>query len=142
MDSQSLPEDPFDRTLSRLIGLPGGAHTKPTLVQAIDFYGHTAQFTIQTVRTEEGETVFVTSMSAEKAVRYVLPAKVADVIARQRDTVSTLIRKRIGKERAATLKASGKLRGGFSPEARAKALVTRKRKALKRRELKAQRRNA
>src|SRR5262245_59756368 len=35
----ALPTDQFDKLLSRLIGLPNGAHTQPTVVQSLDFYG-------------------------------------------------------------------------------------------------------
>lgn len=48
--TEHLPSDEFDKLLSRVIGLPNGAHTQPAVVQAIDFYGHTTSFMIQTVR--------------------------------------------------------------------------------------------
>ena len=41
--SAGLPSDPFDRLLSRMMGLPNGAHTLPTVVQVIDFYGNITQ---------------------------------------------------------------------------------------------------
>jgi hypothetical protein len=127
----TLPTDPFDRILAQVIGLPPGVHTKPSLVQAIDFYGHSSQFTVQTIRTEDGDYVFITTMSAGKAERYVLPPKVSETIARQRDTMSTKVRSKIGKERAEQLRAEGKL-PTLSPEARAKGLKARQEKAAKR----------
>jgi len=59
----TLPTDQFDKLLSRLIGLPNGAHTQPTVVQAVDFYGNTTSYMVQTVKTEEGPTVFLTQVN-------------------------------------------------------------------------------
>lgn len=38
-----LPTDPFDQALARLTGLPNGAHTQPTVIQDVDFYGNTTR---------------------------------------------------------------------------------------------------
>lgn len=105
--SASLPSDEFDRLLSRQIGLPNGAHTQPAVVQAIDFYGHTTAFMIQTVKTDEGVTAFVTQVNAHGSVRYTLPAHVLTVIDRQRAALTTKIRRRHGKRIAEERKAAG-----------------------------------
>lgn len=103
----ALPSDPFDKLLSRLIGLPNGAHTQPTVVQAMDFYGHTTSFMIQTVRTDEGVTAFVTQVNAEGSVRSILPANVLAVIDRQRASITTKLRRRHGRRIAEERKAAG-----------------------------------
>ncbi len=103
----SLPSDPFDKLLSRLIGLPNGAHAQPTVVQAMDFYGHTTSFMIQTVRTDEGVTAFVTQVNAQGSVRTILPANVLAVIDRQRAAITTKLRRRNGRRIAEDRAAAG-----------------------------------
>lgn len=106
------PTDSFDKLLSSLIGLPNGAHTKPTVVQVIDFYGHTTSYMIQTVRTDEGITSFVTQVNAQGSVRSILPHQVLSVIDRQRSSITTKLRRRHGKRLAEERAADG-IKPGF-----------------------------
>lgn len=99
--------DPFDKLLSSMIGLPNGAHTQPTVVQAIDFYGNTTSFMIQTVRTDEGVTAFVTQVNASGSQRSILPQNVLAVIDRQRAAITTKLRRRHGKRIAEERMAAG-----------------------------------
>lgn len=135
-DQQSavLPTDQFDKLLSRLIGLPNGAHTQPAVVQAVDFYGNTTSYMVQTVKTEEGPTIFVTQVNAAGSARFILPPAVLRVIDRQRDATTTIVRRRHGKRLAEE-------RGPmvFTPEMRAKALVARRQKAAEKQARKARR---
>lgn len=108
----ALPSDQFDKLLSRLMGLPNGAHTQPAVVQSIDFYGNTTSFMIQTVRTDEGATAFITQVNAQGSARYILPPKVLEALDRQRDALTTKIRRRHGKRIAEERKAAG-LQPGF-----------------------------
>ena len=126
-EEKTLPTDIFDRALSRLMGLPNGAHTQPTVVQAIDFYGNTTSFMVQTVKTDEGSTVFITQVNAEKSDRYILPMAVLKVIDRQRASTITQIRRRHGRRLAETRDAPV-----FTPEMRAKGLATRRAKSAAR----------
>lgn len=105
--SATLPTDQFDKLLSRLVGLPNGAHTQPSVVQSIDFYGNTTSFMVQTVRTDEGATTFVTQVNAQGSARYILPPNVLALIARQRDAITTKIRRRHGRRIAEERKAAG-----------------------------------
>lgn len=103
--------DPFDKMLSGLIGLPNGAHTKPAVVQHIDFYGNATTFIVQTVRTDETVTAFVTQVSSNGAVRSILPGAVLAVIDRQRESITTKLRRRNGKRIAEERKLAGKTPG-------------------------------
>jgi hypothetical protein len=103
----SATTDPFDSMLSRMLGLPNGAHCSPTVVQSIDFYGNTTSYMIQTVRTDEGVTSFVTQVNAQGSQRYILPTTVLAVIDRQRDSITTQLRRRHGKRIAEDRKARG-----------------------------------
>jgi hypothetical protein len=132
--SAVLPTDPFELALSGLIGLPNGAHTAPAVVQALDFYGNLSRYIVQTVKWEEGHTVFVTlvNTNGQPAINLMLPPAVMAAIGRQQDSVSTMVRRRHGKRLAEQRAADGH-RPVFTPEMRAKALATRKAKAAKRR---------
>lgn len=110
--------DPFDRMLSDMMGLPNGAHTQPTVIQAIDFYGNITSYMIQTVRTEEGVTAFVTQVNAAGSVRYILPQKVLATLDRQRDAITTKLRRRHGR-RIAEERAAAGIKPGFMRKKRA-----------------------
>jgi len=129
--SSVLPTDPFDLHLSKLIGLPNGAHVQPAVVQDIDYYGNVTAYMVQTVKTDTGQTVFVTQVGAREPKRYILPPAVLRLIDRQRDATTTQIRRRHGKRLAAERAATGDT-NPFTPAMRAKALATRKRKAAQR----------
>ena len=107
MSDKLLPSSQFDRTLSRLLGLPNGAHTQPHVVQDVDFYGNSTQYIVQTVKTEEGATVFLRTVNADGAKEMILPPKVLALIDRQRDTTVTQVRRRIGKRLAEERRARG-----------------------------------
>lgn len=106
-----VTKNPFDALLSRSIGLPNGAHTQPSVVQHIDFYGNTTSYMIQTVRTDEGVTSFVTQVDANGSQRYVLPSSVLGTIDRQRDSLTTKIRRRHGRRIAEERRARGEQPG-------------------------------
>jgi hypothetical protein len=127
MDTQTLPIDQFDKLLSRLTGLPNGAHTQPSVVQDVDFYGNTTSYMVQTVRTESGPTIFVTQVNAAGSSRFILPPAVVRTIDRQKDATTTQIRRRHGIRLAEERGASP-----FTPEMREKARAARVRNALKR----------
>ena len=114
----SRTSDPFDKLLSSLIGLPNGAHTQPTVIQSIDFYGNTTSFMIQTVRTDEGVTAFVTQVNAQGSVRTILPQNVLNTIDRQRAAITTKLRRRHGRRLAEERAAAG-IKPGFMKKKRA-----------------------
>lgn len=117
--TEAVTKDPFDRLLSSMIGLPNGAHTSPSVVQHIDFYGNATSYMIQTVRSEEGVVAFITQVTASGSVRYMLPQAVLQVIDRQRDSVTTQLRRRHGRRIAEERAAAGH-EPGFMKAARAK----------------------
>ncbi len=101
------PSDPFDKLLSSLIGLPNGAHTKPAVIQDIDFYGNATSYMVQTVRTDESITAFVTQVNAAGSVRSILPQSVLLVIDRQRASITKKLRRRNGQRIAEERMAAG-----------------------------------
>jgi hypothetical protein len=117
--SAARASDPFDRMLSGMIGLPNGAHTKPAVVQAIDFYGNATTYIIQTVRTDESVTAFVTQVSAQGAARTILPTAVLTTIDRQRESITKKLRSRHGRRIAEERKAAG-IEPGFMKHKRKK----------------------
>lgn len=105
--------DKFDRMLGALAGLPDVAHSKPsTVVAVVPIIGETQTFIIQTYRQREvGDTIFLQYMDGERHVRMVIPPAAADAILRQRDSLTTKVRRIVGKNSAAARKARGELPG-------------------------------
>jgi hypothetical protein len=101
--------DKFDRLLGALHELPDVTRTKPTtLVVTTPIIGASQTFIVQTLRQrEKGDTIFLQYMDADGAVRIAIPPEVADAIARQRDSLTTKVRKRVGRETAQARKARG-----------------------------------
>lgn len=125
--SPVLPTDPFDIALADKMGHQDGAHTAQHTVQTIDPYGNSTTHIVQTVRTAEGDHAFIQQADASGLRRFILPPKVLALIDRQRETTTTIIRRRHGRRLA-------EQRGPvtFTPEMRKKALETRRRKAAER----------
>lgn len=117
--SPGMP-DQYDRLLGALDGLPGVLATKPAIAQQLTpILGTSQTFVIRTVRQQERDeqndsatpaafTVFLEHTSRETGlIRLVLPPKVTDLIARQRDALTALARKRTAKRVAQERKARG-----------------------------------
>lgn len=104
--------DPFDRAHGVIAGLPDTLKTKPTTVMAATpLVGDVRTFVVQTVRREEGDTIFLQCLDAAGQYRLVIPPKVATAIARQRDALTARSRSRAAKQKAADRKARGELPG-------------------------------
>jgi hypothetical protein len=101
--------DAFDRTMRALNGIPDVTMTKPTTTQTISPILEQAQtFIVQTARhREQGDTIFVQYIGKDGSFRVALPPAVADVIARQRDAVTTKNRRAGARAAAADRKARG-----------------------------------
>jgi len=103
----------FDRTLRNLTGIPDATQTKASTVRHLSPVLELAQtFIVQTIRHKErGDYIFIEYIGTEGSTRMVLPPEAADVIARQRDAVTSKNRKAAARQRAASDKAAGKLPG-------------------------------
>lgn len=108
-DKQYRTADKFDRLLGSLIGIPDATKTKPTTcVVHTPLIGAAQTFIVQTFRVREvGDTIFIQYVDDEGSVRIAIPPEVAEAIARQRDALTTKIRKRVGRDQAAARKAQG-----------------------------------
>jgi hypothetical protein len=114
--------DRFDRMHGALVNLPDVAHSKPsTVVCVVPMIGDTTTFIVQTYRQRDvGDTIFLQYMDGEKHVRLVIPPQAADAIARQRDSLTTKVRRAVGKATAAARKARGELPGFMKGKRKAK----------------------
>jgi hypothetical protein len=110
-EQQYKTVDKFDRLAGALANLPDVTESKPSTVMAhTALIGETQTFIIQTRRQREvGDWVFLQYVDANGATRIVIPPQAAEVIARQRDALSTKNRKKAGREQAAARKARGEL---------------------------------
>jgi hypothetical protein len=112
-DHERAP-DYFDRLIGNLDGLPDVTVTKQSTIQNVPPFGvgGTQTFIVQTYRQrEQGDTIFLQCVSGAQTIRLVIPAKVADVIARQRDALTSKSRSIAGKTQAAARKERGELPG-------------------------------
>ena len=103
--------DKFDRAIGSLQGIPDVTKSKPTtIVTASPLIGESQTFVVQTIRQPEvGDWVFIQYMDSSGSVRMAIPPKAADAIARQREAVTTKVRRRVAKEQAAQRKARGEV---------------------------------
>jgi hypothetical protein len=119
-------QDRFDRLIAGLKGLPDVAETQPsTILTHVPLLGNVQTFVVHTVRQrDQGDTVFVQCIDGADSYRIAFPPAVAAAIARQRDSLTTIIRKRHAKRIAAENKAAGKvpafLRGKKTSKAKGK----------------------
>lgn len=106
--------DIFDRSFRALHGIPDATLGKATTIRTVTGITEQPQtFIVQTVRHRElGDSVFVEYIDADGSMRLVLPPAVIETIARQRDALTTKIRRRSAKAEAARRKAAG-IKPGF-----------------------------
>jgi len=114
--------DKFDRMMGALIDLPDVTRTKPTtLTVHTPLIGEAQTFVVQTLRQREvGDTIFLVYVDGTGSVRIAIPPEVADAIARQRDALTTKVRKRVARDQAAQRKAAG-IQPAFLKAKKAKA---------------------
>lgn len=109
MNDQSKSE--FDRLMGALDGVPDSTRTKESVVRYTPTWGvgsGTSTYIVQTIRRkEEGDYVFVECVRDGETVRLPLPPEVSEVIARQRDSLTTTNRRLGAKAAAAVRKARG-----------------------------------
>lgn len=113
MNEQFKSPDKFDRMMGALHDLPDVTRSKPsTVVTTLPIIGASQTFIIQTLRQRDvGDTVFLQYVDDTGSVRIAIPPAAADAIARQREALTTKVRKRVGKEAAQARKARGELPG-------------------------------
>ena len=115
--------DAFDRIRAGMDGRPDVTRTRISTVRNVDaLVGNVSTFLIESVREkEEGDTIFLEVASKDGNVRIVLPPRVANVIARQRESLVSKVRSKAAKVQAAQGKADGSEPFGGQRFKRAKA---------------------
>ena len=104
----SVVRTEFDRILASLNGLPDVTHTQPSTIRSVDFIGTSRTFIVTTYRMRErGDTVFLETIGGDGSLRLVIPPAVVDAIVRQRDALTTKVRRKIGKASAEERKRRG-----------------------------------
>lgn len=105
---QEIVRSEFDRILASLNGLPDVTHTQPSTIRSVDFIGTSRTFIVTTYRMRErGDTVFLETIGGDGSLRLVIPPAVVDAIVRQRDALTTKVRRKIGKANAEERKRRG-----------------------------------
>jgi len=103
-------QDLFDRVAGTLHDLPDVQTTRPTTVTTVmPMIGNSQTFVVQTYRQrDQGDTIFLQYIDAAGSDRIVIPPKVADAIARQRDALTKKNRRAAGRATAEKLAAEGR----------------------------------
>lgn len=108
MNQDSVVRTEFDRILSGLDGLPDVTHAGPSTIRSVSFIGTGQTFILSTYRMrDKGDTIFLETISSEGSLRLVIPPAVADAIARQRDALTTKVRRKVGRASAQARKDRG-----------------------------------
>lgn len=112
MDTTGMP-DTYDRLLGNLKDLPDVTHTQTSIVKTtVPIVGNQQTTILQTYRQSGvGDFVFVEVIGKEGAYRFVLMPEAANAIARQRDSLKTIVQRKHGKRLAAERKARGEVPG-------------------------------
>jgi hypothetical protein len=107
-----------DNTISKYDRIRGGLDgvalfTKPSTIRNIQsITGKAETFVVETARHEDlGDTIFVECVDETGVIRLALPPKVANVIAGQRDSLTTRRRSSAAKRNAQARKDRGELPG-------------------------------
>jgi hypothetical protein len=99
--------DKFDRAYGA-VKSSNALTTKQSTIQYLDpFTGKAETFIIQTARTDNGDVAFVQCIDGDGVVRMVLPPKVTNIMASQRDSLTTKRRSIVGKAVAQTRMEQG-----------------------------------
>lgn len=108
METSGMP-DTYDRLLGNLKDLPDVTHTQTSIVKTtVPIVGHQQTTIIQTYRQAGvGDFIFVETIGREGAFRYVLMPEAANAVARQRDSLKTIVQRKHGRRLAAERKARG-----------------------------------
>lgn len=124
-DMRSVGPDDFDRQMGALDGLPDVVRTKPTTLRALTpLIGSAQTFIVQTVRQrDKGDIIFLEYVDRDGSKRIVIPPNVSDTIARQRDALTTMVRKKVGRQRAQEMQEQGIESPLLRPEVREKAMA-------------------
>lgn len=115
---QNTSLQPNDNTVGKFDRVRGGIDgvalfTRPSTIKNVqDIVGKSETFVIETARLdEEGDYIFIECVDDTGVTRLALPPRVANVIAAQRDSLTTRRRSRAGKLQAKARKELGILPG-------------------------------
>ena len=109
MDTEKLPNDEFSKALREAQNNPS-AIEKTSMIDLVDMLGHSVTWIVKTIRTDGADVVFVQRINAAGGDRWVLPAEVTTAMARHRDGVITVSRKRGAFSAAVTRRAKKAVR--------------------------------
>jgi hypothetical protein len=111
--------DTYDMALGSLDGLPDVVHTKASTVRTKSpLVGNSETYILQTYRhKEQGDTSFIECIHKDGSFRIVLPPKVTETLARQRDALTDKNRSKAAKTTAAERKRLG-IQPGFMKKAK------------------------
>jgi hypothetical protein len=111
----------FDRAFGGLMS-GNGLPTKPTTIEIVErITGEAETYIVQTVRTEAGDNIVLKFVDKRGNMRLILPPKVANVIASQRDALTARRRSMASKMVAKNRMDRGELPGFMKQKSSSRA---------------------
>jgi hypothetical protein len=110
MDETKIPRDDFS-TRRRQLEINPAAIVASSRVDILDFYGNLETWTIDTFRADGDTTAFIQRMSADGAIRLVLPPQIMRSLARQTMAAVDKLRSRAARKAVDTRRSRGDVLG-------------------------------
>lgn len=89
---------------------PAAVAAKGSTLTLTTLLGHTETWVVKTIRVDGRDTSFLQRIDGQGGMRLVLPPEVVSAIARQRDTITSVMRRK-GAKKAAETRAEKKRQG-------------------------------
>lgn len=100
-----LPTDDYSKALRQQQAHPAAVE-KTSMIDLVDFLGNAETWIVKTLRVDGSDVVFLQRINSAGGTRLVLPTEVTNAIARQREGIVTVNRRRGARQAAATRKAA------------------------------------
>lgn len=104
--ADTIPTDIFSRRRRDLLDNPGAIRSAST-VNLQDFYGNLETWIIETFRIDASIEALVQRNSVDGALRLVVPSKVMKALARQRDQIVSVSRRKAARRALDTKREKG-----------------------------------
>jgi hypothetical protein len=103
----TIARDIYSETFRRLQDNPASVAAHGSTVTLTTLLGHTETWVVKVIRVDGRDTALLQRIDATGGMRLVLPPEVVNAMARQRDGISGVQRRRAAKRGAETRKEKG-----------------------------------
>lgn len=90
----TIARDAYSETFRRVSDNPAAVAAKGSTLTLTTLLGHTETWVVKTIRVDGRDTSFLQRIDGAGGMRLVLPPEVVGAIARQRDTITGIVRRK------------------------------------------------